>query len=401
MSDRAQSHPCRTRFSHVIGVGGIGTGTIVELDGDDTLGRTESRMGRLLDARDYCKLHIVEHYVALLLGGEGGGGACRVMAVGNVGCDDAGTALLREMADAGIDTACVRVEPERKTLFSLSFLYPDKSGGNITISNSAAAELGSAQLDRCRTELAAAGPRAVALCLPEVPLEARNEFLRIATGCRNYRIASFLAGEMEAVRSLQLLARVDLLALNREEAAALGGVESSAELQQVLDACLRVAIDANPAIHLIVSSGPDGVDVCDRGAWSHHAALPGEVISSAGAGDALLGGVIAGLVFGLPLVGGTQEHSGQKSNRSAIDLGLLVAAFSLTSPHTIHPEFSVQALREFATNRDHPLPLEQGSRQHVASALPPENYAANGTEIHNEQPEQAGEERSSQHCRGS
>ena len=138
---------------------------------------------------------------ALLLGGEGGGGACRVMAVGNVGCDDAGTALLREMADAGIDTACVHVEPERKTLFSLSFLYPDKSSGNITISNSAAAELGSAQLDRCRTELAAARPRAVALCLPEVPLEARNEFLRIATGCRNYRIASFLAGEMEAVRS--------------------------------------------------------------------------------------------------------------------------------------------------------------------------------------------------------
>ena len=37
----------------MIGVGGIGTGTLIELDGDETLGRTESRMGRLLDARDY------------------------------------------------------------------------------------------------------------------------------------------------------------------------------------------------------------------------------------------------------------------------------------------------------------------------------------------------------------
>jgi sugar/nucleoside kinase (ribokinase family) len=352
MSNSPQSSLRAARFSHVIGVGGIGTGTLIELDGDETLGRTESRMGRLLDARDYCKLHIVEHYIAVLLGAPGGSNSCRVMAVGNVGRDDAGLALIHEMADAGIDTGYVRVEPNCKTLFSVSFLYPDKSGGNITINNSAAGELDQSQLDQCRRELEAAGPRAIALSLPEVPLEARSEFLRIATECGSFRIASFAAGEMAAVRSLNLLSRVDILALNCEEAASLGSVTDRRRGKyEVLEACLHVAQAANPDMVLIVSAGAEGVDVFDQGAWSHHAVVPTEVVSSAGAGDALFGGVIAGIVLGLPLVRRTHEHSGQDASESAIDLGLLVAAFSLTSTHTIHPGFTMQALREFAATK--------------------------------------------------
>ena len=38
------------------------------LDGNHTLGREESRSGHFLDRRDYCKLHIVSHYVCRLLG---------------------------------------------------------------------------------------------------------------------------------------------------------------------------------------------------------------------------------------------------------------------------------------------------------------------------------------------
>src|SRR5580692_2133900 len=238
MRNGPQSLLCTVPFSHVIGVGGIGTGTLIELEGDETLGRTESRMGRLLNARDYCKLHIVEHYIAVLLGAPGGGNSCRVMAVGNVGNDDAGIALMREMANAGIDSGYVRVESNYKTLFSVTFLYPDKSGGNITINNSAASELDQAQLDQCRGELETAGSRAIALCLPEVPLEARSEFLRIATECGNFRIASFAAREMEAVRSRNLLSRVDLLALNREEAASLGAVTNRVHgKHEVLEKC--------------------------------------------------------------------------------------------------------------------------------------------------------------------
>src|SRR6185437_5033006 len=88
--------------------------------------RNESRMGRLLEGRDYCKLHIVEHYIAVLLASKRSPEMFRVFAVGNVGNDAAGATLLGEMAEAGIDTRYVKVDPTFETLFSVSFLYPDK-----------------------------------------------------------------------------------------------------------------------------------------------------------------------------------------------------------------------------------------------------------------------------------
>ena len=48
-------------FHTLIGVGGIGTGCVFSLDGNQTLGRNESRAAYLLDVRDYCKLHSIIH----------------------------------------------------------------------------------------------------------------------------------------------------------------------------------------------------------------------------------------------------------------------------------------------------------------------------------------------------
>lgn len=340
-------------FSQVVGVGGIGTGTIIELEGNQTLGRTESRMGQALDARDYCKLHIVEHYISVLMGAGEAQNRFRVFAVGNVGGDIAGATLVREMAQAGIDTRYVRVEPERSTLFSVSFLYPDKSGGNITTSNSAACALSNDQLNECRQELAAAGGCGIALCLPEVPIDARREFLRIATECGSYRIASFTSAEMGMARKLKLLSQVDLLALNHEEAAAVAGGGSLGDSEEhLLDACSEQATAANPNMRILVSAGADGTYIFDNGAWSHHQAVPVEVISTAGAGDALLAGTIVGLAVGLPLANCNGDISNHQAEMcSAIDLGRMLAAYSVTSPHTIHPETTLESLVSFAEDK--------------------------------------------------
>jgi len=344
MSRLPELAPREPRFTHVIGIGGIGTGILIELKGNATLARTESRMGCVLDAKDYCKLHIVEHYVAALVHSATEETTPKVWAVGNVGDDDRGSMLLREMAEVGIDTRCVRTEAQNRTLFSVSFLYPDKSGGNITIANSAANALTRQQIESCRTELSKAGERGLALCLPEVPLEMRTYFLRIATDCGNYRVASFPAGEMADVRKLNMLSQVDLLAINLEEAAALAYESQNVrDRVEVLRECARVAGAANPEIRITVSAGGDGVYVFDGGNWRRRPAVQAEVISTAGAGDALLAGVIAGIVSGLPLIDDDQGRTD-----SAIDLGLWVAAFSLTSPHSIHPGFNMQALRDFA-----------------------------------------------------
>ncbi|MHB1938930.1 MAG: carbohydrate kinase family protein [Acidobacteriaceae bacterium] len=344
-----QANP-RTGFTQVVGIGGIGTGTIFALQGNHTLGRNESRMGEVIDARDYCKLHIVEHYLAVLLRSNKDLNAFKVFAVGNVGDDIAGATLVREMKDAGIDTRYVRVEPEYCTMSSIVFLYPDRSGGNITASNSAASKLSSDQLADCRQQLAAAGPRGVALCLPEVPLDARDEFFRIATECRSYRVASFTSEEMEQARGLKLLAKVDLLALNREEAVMFAGscVQEDRE-EHLLDTCSKMAHSLNPAMKILVSAGAAGAYVFEGGRWSKHNAVPTEAISTAGAGDALLAGTIAGLAAGLPLTHGKNVASnGKKTIDSAVDLGLALAAFSLLSPHTIHPGATLESVLAFA-----------------------------------------------------
>jgi sugar/nucleoside kinase (ribokinase family) len=343
----------KAAFSQVVGVGGIGTGTIIELEGNQTLGRTESRMGQALDARDYCKLHIVEHYISVLMGTGEVQNRFQVFAVGNVGGDAAGATLIREMVHAGIDTRYVLVEPERSTLFSVCFLYPDKSAGNITTSNSAACALSNDQLNECRQELAAAGSCGIALCLPEVSIDARREFLRIATECESYRIASFASAEMKIARELNLLSQVDLLALNYEEAAAVAGDAFPGDSKEhLLDACSKQATAANPNMRILVSAGTDGICVFDDGTWSHHPTVPVEAISTAGAGDALLAGTIVGLAVGLPLA----NRSGGISNRqgdicSATDLGLMLAAYSVTSPHTIHPDVTLESLVSFAEGK--------------------------------------------------
>ena len=340
-----------TGFTQVLGVGGIGTGTIIALHENHTLGRNESRMGEWIDARDYCKLHIVEHYIAVLLRSKSSPDQFKVFAVGNVGDDAAGVTLINEMANVGIDTRYVRIESGRSTLFSVAFFYPDKSGGNITASNSAACKLSSDQFAECRKEMQRASRRGIALCLPEVPLDARKEFLGIATECGNYRVASFTVEEME--KGSQMMAQVDLLVINEEEAAAFAGedIERCGKLP-LLDACCKRAIALNPSIAMVVSAGENGAHVLENGMWSHHKAIPMEAVTTAGAGDALLAGIIVGLVVGLPLVNVSPETV---RKCRAIDLGLALAALSLKSPHTIHPGVSRESFLAFAAKKWIPI----------------------------------------------
>ncbi len=130
------------RYDVVVGTGGIGTGIFLALEGNHTLGREESRRAELLDQRDYCKLHIVCHYVRRLLGE-----AVPVLPVGSVGDDAAGAAVLAEMHAAGLDTTFVGLS-SNPTLFSVCFLYPDGDGGNLSTSRSASCDVDADDVSR-------------------------------------------------------------------------------------------------------------------------------------------------------------------------------------------------------------------------------------------------------------
>ncbi|GIH16164.1 PfkB family carbohydrate kinase [Rugosimonospora africana] len=202
-------------YEVVVGTGGIGSGMFLALTGNRTLGREESRAATLLDQRDYCKLHIVCHYVRRLLGP-----AVRVVPVGKVGDDAPGRDAMAAMRAEGMDMSLVAMAP-RPTLFSVCFQYPNGDGGNITTAGSASDCVEPADIARAAPVLDAHRGRAIALALPEVPVAARAALLDLATAAEAFRVATFVSQEWEQVLRDGLLGRVDLLALNLDEATAL------------------------------------------------------------------------------------------------------------------------------------------------------------------------------------
>ncbi|MDB4866389.1 MAG: carbohydrate kinase family protein [Cohnella sp.] len=59
------------RYSRLIATGGIGSGMVFRLESNHTLGRNESRPGELMPYKDYCKNHIITHYITVMLGAAG------------------------------------------------------------------------------------------------------------------------------------------------------------------------------------------------------------------------------------------------------------------------------------------------------------------------------------------
>src|SRR5688500_3236515 len=110
------------RYDHIAGTGGIGTGIFFSLVSNETLGRNESRAGYLLPYQDYCKQHIILHYIAVLLG-AGQKDHFNVYPIGKVGHDEPGKWLLRIMQEAGMDTRYVARSADAATLFSVCFQY--------------------------------------------------------------------------------------------------------------------------------------------------------------------------------------------------------------------------------------------------------------------------------------
>jgi sugar/nucleoside kinase (ribokinase family) len=245
----------------------------------------------------------------------------------------------------------VRSHPALKTLFSVCFNYPDGSGGNITSSNSAAGALAADDLRAASPYMKAAGAHGVALCLPEVPLEMRRAFLELASDCGNYSVCSFALGEIEEAQIMGLFSLTDLLALNQEEAAALLGDGSGPVLDDgLLAECAAKFAATHPQLRIIVSLGPKGAYGFECGSSQFCPAPVLQPISTAGAGDALLAGVVCGLAAGLPFIMPNECGSSFSGRvlRTALDFGVLNASFSVTSPHTIHPDAVLSNLFGFA-----------------------------------------------------
>lgn len=350
MSPRILQFNTQSPYRQLIGVGGIGAGLFFELEGNHTLGRNESRPARLLNIRDYCKLHIIGHYVAVLLGANPSGSPFHVLPIGKVGADDAGRRMIGEMASAGIDTRYVDVLPDQATLMSVCFLYPDGSGGNITTNNSAASALTSSDIDTCEALLADRGSRTIVLAAPEVPLEVRHHLLKLATMHHAFRAAALTSAEIVTARREGFFSDVDLIAMNEDEAGTLiGEAFNAANPRPFIDRCAETLRAEQEHIQIILTVGERGAFAFAEGSWDYCPAANVPVVNTAGAGDALLAGVLAALAVGIPFIrsGLTRVSLPDCPLDSAFHFGALLAAYTVTSPHTIHPGANLDTLLSF------------------------------------------------------
>jgi len=339
-------------YQQLIGVGGVGTGIFFELEGNHTLGRNESRLGRLLDVRDYCKLHIVIHYIAKLLGTRLSESAFRITPIAMVGDDGVGQRVIREMKEVGIDTARIQIVPGAPSLFSVCFQYPDGTGGNLTTSNSAAGLLSSRDIDEIADLLSAGTRRTIALAVPEVPLEVRRHFLQLATRTGSVCVASFAAMEVGPAWDLGMFDLLDLVSLNENEGEELVDCTFSAESPELfVRKCQELLRASHPQLKVIITAGELGAYGITVKEYNFCPAAPVKVASTAGAGDALLGGVIAGLATGLPFLSARSAGHGMGRIESALQLGVLLGSYKCLSPHTIHPHAGLDTLLEFAESQ--------------------------------------------------
>ena len=354
-----QGHKRMMRYNHMVGTGGIGTGVVFSLKGDHTLGRNESRLGTLEPYHDYCKLHIIMHYVSVLLHASPTG-KFRTFPIGGVGSDDAGRKLLAQMKQAGMNTGSVRIDPHHHTLYSVCYQYPDHSGGNITTDNSASGAVSPEDIDGFFEDFGGGQTGGIALAVPEVPLENRIRLLRQGRDRGYLNVASVLSSEVSEFKTSGGPGLTDLLAVNIDEARNMANIEDeSTDPEIIVNRSIDILHGANPGIRVLITNGEKGSYCFQDGKLEYNSVLPAEVLSTAGAGDAFLAGTIAGICCGLPLQKGAKDNDiSETTLKSAVDMGTLLASFSVTSADTIHMGADAGSLLNYARSKG--LSLSEG-----------------------------------------
>lgn len=323
------------QYTGIIGTGGIGSGKFFKLNGDHTLGREESRSGHFMDINDYCKQHIILHYIKVLLGDS-----FKVIPIGKIGDDDIGNYLYNEMTTTGFIMNHIEKVPHASTLFSFCFYYPDGSGGNLTTDNSASSQVDSAFIENAREEIIKLGSKGIILAAPEVPLAARQKLLELGKQQKLFCAASFTSEELQYTMDSGIIANVDLIAINIHEALAISGPTSEElDAKSIVESSISKLMTFNKSIFVSITAGKLGSWCWDGHILNALPAIKTEAVSTAGAGDAFFSGLLCGISLGFNLSEMQQ-------------FATLVAGLSVTSPHTIHKGIDRYSLLNFTNISD-------------------------------------------------
>ena len=352
----------RPLYQTIVGTGGLGVGTVFKSQDMHTLGRNESRLAELTESRDYCKLHIVFHYLAKMLTPH-----VRVVGVSKVGKDEYGAHCLTMMEGAGVETDFIATSKSSPTMRSMCLLYPDNSGCNVTSSNSACNEVTPEYIEQCMKALGDAG-NMVIVALPEVPFASRKAMLELGKQCGAFCAATVPTADAKRFLTEDCMALCDLLAINIDEASALCGVNAFDSMDDAR-LCAEMLTTQYPWMKLWITLGKMGSVTASDGEIYWQEALPVSVIAStAGAGDAGLAGILIGLALGLPF---HKQHQDafwcETPLASAVELGIMFSGISIESPDSIVEGFDWETLGQYISCKG--LHMEKRFQNMMASYL--------------------------------
>ena len=246
---------------------------------------------------------LVGHRVALSPGGKAGNQAAQAalngapaFMIGRVGGDAFGERLRATLVASGVDTTYLTVDAEEGTGISPVLTGADGEYASIIVPGAAwrldAADLAAAH--------AAFAQSAVLLLQCEIPLHLSAEAARLARSLAMTVIfnASPVPADAAAIPA-EMWATVDVLLVNRTEAALLSGLP-------VTDA--PEAVRASEALRgrwgvpaVIVTLGGEGVVSLDADGARYLPAWPIAVVETIGAGDAFAGVLASEVARGLSL----------------------------------------------------------------------------------------------------
>lgn len=249
------------------------------------------------------------------------GGSVRLASC--VGQDDAGHALLADLAALGVDTTLVRMIEGAATAQYMALLAPD---GALHV---AAADM--AILDRIYGPLVKAALREIggvdwvfADC--NAPADVLAEIIADARQ-RGHRLAIDAISLAKAARLPTGLDGVGCLFLNRDEASAVSGIEADPET-------MARALLARGVQRVVLTLGAGGALACEDGHCRHVPAREAVVQDVTGAGDAMIAGVLTVLAAGGAL-------------HEAVRFGAEVAARTVASARSVDSTLSPDMAKRF------------------------------------------------------
>ena len=218
------------------------------------------------------------------------GGAVKM--IGRVGGDDFGRALLKAVAQDGVDTSQILTDPEAASGVALITV---EAGGQNTIVVASGANSHLTTQDVSAAEASFEGASVLLLQL-ESPLAAVVRAIELA---RKYQAQVVLNPAPAQLLEVDFLSRVDYLVPNQSELALLTGMETISDALQALRAQGLRRGARVPTV--IVTLGGEGVLVVKDSQELRLPAYSVQVIDTTAAGDAFVGAFAVALTEGLPL----------------------------------------------------------------------------------------------------